>query len=219
VSSETSQPAPRGDRPQQSTTRGEIVDAAVALFADKGFRATSLADIADSVGIRKASLYYHFPNKAMLLDEVFGRVINGLTNLPMADVSLMLSPCQRFGLIVAEFVRFHHENRAFLRIFWRERHELPPDAFANMRQREIGYENFVRDLLVEGQAQGCFNESLDLELAVESSLGLLTTVYRWHPVEDSEANTQRVIEHTAGVLLRGLGGTCTHQPRLTGRSA
>lgn len=207
-------------REQPSTTRGEIVDAAVALFAEKGFRATSLADIAERVGIRKASLYYHFRNKSMLLDEIFERVIDGLIITPTQDVSLMLSPCQRFGLVISEFVRFHRENRAFLRIFWRERHELPPEAFVKMREREARYEAFVRGLICEGQEQGCFDASLDPDLAVDSSLGLLTTVYRWSPHgEEGDAATQKVIEHTAGVVLRGLGGTCTHQPRLTGRSA
>jgi len=89
-----------------------------------------------------------------------------------------------------------------------------------MRERERQYETFVAALIIEGQQQGCFDASIDPASAVDSTLGMLTTVYRWsHPADASEEHTQTVIEHTAGMVLRGLGGTCTHQTRLTGRSA
>lgn len=45
-------------------TRERILDAALALFADKGYEATSMREIAEQLGITKAALYYHFDSKA-----------------------------------------------------------------------------------------------------------------------------------------------------------
>ena len=45
------------------TTAERILDAAEDLFAQKGYSATSLGDVADRVGIRSPSLYNHFRNK------------------------------------------------------------------------------------------------------------------------------------------------------------
>lgn len=69
-------PRPRQGRPRHSETSGdaspreEILDAAAALFALNGFAATSTRTIAEKVGIRQASLYYHFANKDELLIEL-----------------------------------------------------------------------------------------------------------------------------------------------------
>lgn len=45
-------------------TRERILDAALALFAEKGYDATSMREIAEQLGITKAALYYHFDSKA-----------------------------------------------------------------------------------------------------------------------------------------------------------
>lgn len=56
--------------------REEIIDTAARLFTDSGFAATSTRDIAEAIGIRQASLYYHFPEgKDTILTEVLGQTI------------------------------------------------------------------------------------------------------------------------------------------------
>ena len=61
-------------RPEQARTTPErILDAAEDLFAEKGYSATSLGDVADKVGIRSPSLYNHFKNKEALYQAVLNR--------------------------------------------------------------------------------------------------------------------------------------------------
>jgi AcrR family transcriptional regulator len=48
-------------------TRARILDAARALFADRGYAGTSMRDLAEALGMTKAALYYHFPGKADIL--------------------------------------------------------------------------------------------------------------------------------------------------------
>lgn len=60
-------------RPESASgvpARAQILDAAAALFTEHGFAATSTRMIADRVGIRQASLYYHFATKDELLVEL-----------------------------------------------------------------------------------------------------------------------------------------------------
>lgn len=54
----------------QSSTRQEILDAALALFSVQGYAATSISQLAGAVGIRKASLYSHFESKQAILDAL-----------------------------------------------------------------------------------------------------------------------------------------------------
>lgn len=59
--------------PSQRSGREQILDAAAALFVEFGFSATSTRAIADRVGIRQQSLYYHFAGK----DEILVELLNG----------------------------------------------------------------------------------------------------------------------------------------------
>lgn len=68
--------APRPGRPRHIPAnsarppREEILDKAAHLFVTRGFAATSTREIADAVGIRQASLYYHFAGKNSILGEL-----------------------------------------------------------------------------------------------------------------------------------------------------
>jgi AcrR family transcriptional regulator len=56
-------------------TKREILQAAAALFHTQGYRGTSLADIAQTIGYSKASVFYHFPTKEALLVELISPAI------------------------------------------------------------------------------------------------------------------------------------------------
>ena len=59
----------------QLAPRDEILDAAAALFVASGFAATTTRAIAERIGIRQASLYYHFPGKDDILVELLERTV------------------------------------------------------------------------------------------------------------------------------------------------
>ena len=60
----------------RGNTKQEILEAALELFSVQGFEATSIAQIASAVGIRKASLYSHFENKQAILDAIVTDVLD-----------------------------------------------------------------------------------------------------------------------------------------------
>ena len=60
----------------RGNTKQEILEAALDLFSVQGFEATSVSQIADAVGIRKASLYSHFENKQAILDALVRDVLD-----------------------------------------------------------------------------------------------------------------------------------------------
>lgn len=70
------QAAPHGARAER--TRNAILEAAEALFAERGFDATRLEDIAERVGIRRASIVYYYKDKRDLYDAVLTSALGGL---------------------------------------------------------------------------------------------------------------------------------------------
>lgn len=59
----------------RGNTKQQILEASLELFSVQGFEATSISQIADAVGIRKASLYSHFESKQAILDALVEDVL------------------------------------------------------------------------------------------------------------------------------------------------
>ncbi|VDZ13399.1 Biofilm operon icaABCD HTH-type negative transcriptional regulator IcaR [Staphylococcus aureus] len=55
--------------------KDKIIDNAITLFSEKGYDGTTLDDIAKSVNIKKASLYYHFDSKKSITNKVLNAVL------------------------------------------------------------------------------------------------------------------------------------------------
>ena len=55
-------------------TKQEILNVSLDLFSIYGFEATSMSKIANTVGIRKASLYSHFESKQAILNEIIDEI-------------------------------------------------------------------------------------------------------------------------------------------------
>ena len=60
---------------EKGNTKQEILEASLDLFSVQGFEATSISQIADAVGIRKASLYSHFESEQAILDAIVKEVL------------------------------------------------------------------------------------------------------------------------------------------------
>jgi AcrR family transcriptional regulator len=73
---------------RRQDTKQRILDAAIDLFATRGFRGASMRDIAARVGIRAASLYSHFGSKDEILQTILDAYREDVTRLPITDARL-----------------------------------------------------------------------------------------------------------------------------------
>jgi AcrR family transcriptional regulator len=88
---------------QAQRTRQAVLDTARQLFADRGFSGTSLQDIADAMGVRKANVYYYFKTKAAILDVLLDERVMALESLLEAAEAETSSEVRR-DLVVAAYV-------------------------------------------------------------------------------------------------------------------
>ncbi|ALC05313.1 transcriptional regulator [Corynebacterium deserti GIMN1.010] len=98
---------PRRSAPRRAgkNPREEILDASAELFTRQGFATTSTHQIADAVGIRQASLYYHFPSKTEIFLTLLKSTVEPSTVLAEDLSSLDAGPELRLWAIVASEVR------------------------------------------------------------------------------------------------------------------
>jgi len=61
---------------KENETKTKIINAARKLFSEKGFDGVSMEDIAQASGVRKSLIYYYFPSKEVLFEEIWINVID-----------------------------------------------------------------------------------------------------------------------------------------------
>ncbi|MGN2634777.1 TetR/AcrR family transcriptional regulator [Nocardia takedensis] len=87
-----------------SGTKIAIRDAAVKLFGSKGFEQTSLREVADAVGITKASLYYHYPSKLDLLMAIIDPIIEHLRDV-VEDIDAVPHDAEGIRAVLRTYLR------------------------------------------------------------------------------------------------------------------
>lgn len=97
------------------TTAEKILDAAESLFAQRGYAATSLGDVADRVGIRSPSLYNHFKNKEALYQAVLNRLLDDFST-PLEELTSEPITQERVIEWLDTMIRAHHANPNLARL-------------------------------------------------------------------------------------------------------
>ncbi|GAB5451058.1 MAG: HTH-type transcriptional regulator RutR [Halioglobus sp.] len=100
---------------EQTSTAERILEAAEDLFAEKGYSATSLGEVADRVGIRSPSLYNHFKNKEALYQAVLERLLEDFS-APLAELEKGPVNKERVFEWLETIVRQHHANPNLARL-------------------------------------------------------------------------------------------------------
>ena len=90
-------------------TRDRILDRAEAMFAERGYRGSSLAEIADQVGIRGPSLFSHFKSKRALYEAVMERLLDPFFAL-LEELSELPDDGNRTATALARLVSHNAEN-------------------------------------------------------------------------------------------------------------
>ncbi len=171
--------ASEGDVQMPPTKEHEIFDAAASLFTEKGFHATSMQDIADAVGIRKGSLYYHISGKEELLFQISHAAISAITEQLEDIATAPLSPSQKLRLAVENHVETLCDKLDLMSVFLKESHTLTAEQQAQIFTYRRRYEELMREILQQGIAAGEFRP-LDVSATSNGLLGMLNWMIYWY---------------------------------------
>ena len=149
--------APRKDS-AAPPTRDAVFQAAARLFSARGFDGVSMDDIADTAGVNKAMIYYHFEDKLALYRTVVGDMLISVAERVSAIVDEPIGPAEKIDRFIEGFVRNADERPWFPPMMLREMSEGAPhldlDTLGHIRRVFMGF----GAILKEGQAAGIFRE-------------------------------------------------------------
>lgn len=142
--------------PRAERTRAAILTAAEAVFAEKGFAAARLEDVAAQVDIRRASLVYYFRDKRALYEAVLDDLLGELLRRYRAVLDVPDGPGDKLERIARVWAAYVVERPALSRIVLREAAESSPSVSAVFANRMRPIAEAVVGLLLDGQRRGVF---------------------------------------------------------------
>lgn len=189
--------------------RDELLDLAATMFAERGLRATTVRDIADSAGILSGSLYHHFKSKEQMVEEVLVDFLDWLFGRYQEIVDNEPDPLARVsGLFMVSFEAIE-ERHAQVVIYQDEAKRLsslPQFGFVDARNRE--QRKMWVDVLKQGMAQGCFRPDLDVDLVYRFIRDTTWVSVRWYqpggPLTAHEVGQQYLAIVLGGITSEGV---------------
>src|SRR5256714_563757 len=188
-------------------TRERLLDAAAKVFRDKGYAGARLSDIAELAEMHTPGVYYYFPSKEDLVEEVLRVGVaraRGYVQARVAAVPAGASALDRLRaaieghvLMVLEIGEYTSAN---IRIFG----QVPDDVRARHLADQRAYGDVWRALLEDARAGGELRPDLDLSVVRMLILGALNWTAEWYRPGSSQTAAEVAREATA-MICEGIG--------------
>ncbi len=195
--------------PAANTRRNELLALAATMFAQRGLRATTVRDIADSAGILSGSLYHHFSSKEEMVDEVLRGFLDWLFARYEQIVATEPNPLERLkGLFMASFEAI--ENRhAEVVIYQDEAKRLAEqERFAYVDERNREQRKMWVEVLNQGISQGYFLPDVDVDLVYRFIRDTTWVSVRWYqpggPLTAEQVGQQYLAIVLGGITTEGV---------------
>jgi acetyl esterase len=200
--------AAEGGRENYHGRRSEIVAAAVALFRERGYRHTSLSDVAEAIGTERASLYYYFSSKEEILNEAVTPVV--LRNTAAVE-ALRDEPGpapRKLRQVITGLLTSYAEHYPLLYLYLEENlsHVAKRrEAWAaEMRAVNRRFEAALAGIVEQGVADGSLRALADPRIVANGLMGTVSWTHRWFNPLHSSTDAAAIGEAYADLLLGGL---------------
>jgi AcrR family transcriptional regulator len=190
-------------REKYERRRLAVVRTAARVFAERGYRQTSIDDLVEATGLQRGGLYHYIDGKQQLLllihDELMGPLLERIEPIVAAGGD----PEQQLRDVMRAWVAHVAEHRDHMTVFTEERRLLESDPeWKSVRDARDRFRDLLAGLLSRGAAKGTFEVS-DPEIALLSILGIVNHMAVWFDPHGRLAPVE-VADRCVDLLLEGL---------------
>lgn len=185
----------------RATDSDRLVKAAARVFRAKGYRNTTIDDIADAARVSRPTVYTYAKSKRWMLDRIVQGLLNDLAARLQSAVEGEDTSYGRLRAVIRTHVEAAATNRTFYEVVFSEQNELSPAARKRFRVWAHEVTRDFKDLL-----EPCIRDSrveLDPSAAANLIVGMLTSVHRWYdprgPLSADEL-TDQILTLLSGIL-------------------
>jgi AcrR family transcriptional regulator len=184
-------------------TRARIVAAAVSLFAEQGFDATSVNEVVARAGVAKGALYHHFGSKDDLLYEVYRELVDRQLSGLDAILAAGAGPAHTLRELLRDMVETTAASAEEAKVFFREGHRLTDANQQRVRAARRRIHEACIELVRDAQASGAFSRVASPEMVTFTMFGVINELPTWYSPGGPKTPRQ-LADELADLLLTAL---------------
>ena len=188
---------PEGDK------RRQILDAAVAVFAQKGYFTARVSDIASTAGVADGTIYLYFKNKEDVIVSLFADVLERHLARAKEEIARAGTPRQKLLAIARHHLAALSERRDVAILFQTELRQST--LMSRLSSKELrGYFDLLSKVVEDGQQSGAFRPEVPRSLVVQSFFGALDEMVTSWILSPTHYNLVDLAEPVTDLFLGGL---------------
>jgi AcrR family transcriptional regulator len=185
--------------------RQEIFAAALRLFQEKGYHGASMQDLADAMGMQKASLYYYIRSKEELLVQVCERGTGAFTQELNEIVASDASATVKLNRAIECYLVALCEQLDLFTVFLREQKFLGDAQKRKLRGEGKQHADLLAAILEQGIAAGEF-QPVNVTVTTLAILGMCNWLYEWYS-PNGALKPREIAGMFSSLILNGLTDT------------
>ena len=189
---------------QGPSRREELLAVATKLFAARGYHGTRMDDVADVVGLNKATVYHYYASKSLILYDIYQQAAERTLAAVHDDPSWTAREAlYQYTVRLLDQIAVNPEGAA---VYFQEQPYITEwftdDQVAYIREKETQVYEHVRDVIDRGIASGEFYDC-DSHVLALGYIGMTLGSYRWLRPQ-GRRTAQEIAAEFSTALLRGL---------------
>jgi TetR/AcrR family transcriptional regulator, fatty acid metabolism regulator protein len=200
---EVTSPEPAAPVARNPEKYDRILEAALAVFAEKGFFVSRISDIADRANVADGTVYLYFKNKDEILATAITTAFETFMNNARTELEKIGDPVERLRTLARLHLQALGGNRNAAIVFQMElRQSTRLSEFSH--QHLIEYFSLVRAAIQEGQQRGVFRKDLPEKIAANCFFGALDEMVTSWVLSEHEFPLVNAADAVVDILLNGM---------------
>lgn len=203
---ESEEPHPSaGSIPRSSPEKYQrILDAAIAVFAERGFHMARVADIADRAGVADGTVYLYFKNKEEILRTAINTAFEAFMTHARTELDKIQSPVTKLHRLAYLHLESLGANRNLAVVFQMELRQSARFLADFSHHHMVDYFGLVRECIRQGQQEGVFHSDLNDKIAANCFFGALDEMVTSWVLAEKEYPLAQAAESVSKIILHGL---------------
>ena len=193
-----------------------ILDAAVAVFADKGFFNSRISDIADRADVADGTVYLYFKNKEEILMTAINTAFDAFMRQARTEVEKLPSPAERLRRLAFLHLDALGSNRNLAVVFQMELRQSTRFLSEFSHQHMVEYLGLVRAAINDGKTSGIFRLDMSDKIAANCFFGALDEMVTSWVLSGHDYRLSNMTDAVVDIFLNGMQGGGHHEADATG---
>jgi TetR/AcrR family fatty acid metabolism transcriptional regulator len=184
-----------------------ILEAAIKVFAERGFFQSTVAQIARKAGVADGTIYLYFENKEDILLQFFAYKTRQIFDKFQKVVTKSDTAETKLRNLVSSHLKEYQDNMEMAIVFQAETRQVRQSEAIKSHIREISrkYRELVGEIVEEGQREGVMRKDLYIGLVKTYITGAIEEVINAWVLANGKYNLESMAEPLVELYLKGIG--------------